>query len=163
MEYSIKCAEYKDSHWILEIKKASFKDYIDSQPNIYRQSDVLYTDDFISVYFNNENAFPILCFADDTACGFMLCKIVDVNLPMMQPRKYIYLDDIAVMPQFRNHGIASLMLRTLENLAVEKNIDTIELAVHLTNTNALSLYEKFGYAVRTYRMEKKLKAISQNC
>ena len=55
------------------------------------------------------------------------------------------------------------MLRTLENLAVEKNIDTNELAVHLTNTNALSLYEKFGYAVRTYRMEKKLKPLSQNC
>ena len=56
-----------------------------------------------------------------------------------------YVNNIAVLPEYRRQGIASLLLEKLTDFAKEKNLSFISLEVRASNISAISLYEKFGY------------------
>lgn len=56
-----------------------------------------------------------------------------------------YINDIAILPQYRRQGIASMLLEKLVSFAKEKNLSFTSLEVRVSNTSAINLYEKFGY------------------
>ncbi len=56
-----------------------------------------------------------------------------------------YIANIAVKNKFRRMGIGSLLLKQAENAAREKNCSFISLEVRVSNTPAITLYEKYGY------------------
>lgn len=72
----------------------------------------------------------------------------------MKNRVYVYIQDIAVMEEYRNLGIATALLNRIERLAAEWKAESLELAVHRNNSGAIQLYNRAGFTVRTYRMEK---------
>jgi ribosomal-protein-alanine N-acetyltransferase len=58
---------------------------------------------------------------------------------------------IAVLPEFRNQGIASLMLDQLEAWAATKEVSGLMLEMREGNIEAQPLYEKRGYSVISRR------------
>lgn len=56
-----------------------------------------------------------------------------------------YIANVAVGNKFRRKGIGSLLISKAENMAREKNCSFISLEVRVSNTPAISLYEKYGY------------------
>ena len=56
-----------------------------------------------------------------------------------------YITNIAVLPEYRNKGVASSLLKRLDSFAIEKALAFISLEVRKSNNTAISLYEKFGY------------------
>jgi len=57
--------------------------------------------------------------------------------------------NIAVLPEFRHRGIASMLLRAaLDELSlVRQDINMVTLEVRESNTAAIKLYEKFGFKI----------------
>lgn len=53
--------------------------------------------------------------------------------------------NVAVHPQYRRRGIASLLITELHNICIDKCISYINLEVRESNNNAVSLYEKHGF------------------
>ncbi len=62
-----------------------------------------------------------------------------------------YITNIAVFPEYRNKGVASALLSHLEEFATKQSLAFISLEVRESNTNAISLYNKFGFAVEGKR------------
>ena len=58
---------------------------------------------------------------------------------------------LTVIPEFRRRGIASEMLRNLEQWALEKKIEAVMLEMREGNVEAQPLYEKYGYRVISRR------------
>ncbi len=56
-----------------------------------------------------------------------------------------YITNIAVLPEFRKKGIATALLNKLNDFAKNRKLGFISLEVRVSNQNAISLYEKFGY------------------
>lgn len=56
-----------------------------------------------------------------------------------------YITNIAVLPEFRNRGIATALLNRLFSLASDLELSFISLEVRESNHNAISLYEKMGF------------------
>jgi ribosomal-protein-alanine N-acetyltransferase len=56
-----------------------------------------------------------------------------------------YITNIAVLPEFRKKGIATALLNKLDDFAKTNKLCFISLEVRISNENAISLYEKFGY------------------
>ena len=56
-------------------------------------------------------------------------QLVNIQLPMMTERTYIYINDLAVSEKYRNNGVASLLLKHIEVMAREMGAAKIELAV----------------------------------
>ena len=53
--------------------------------------------------------------------------------------------NIVVKKDFRNQGIASLLLKELINLSKSLNVKNLFLEVNEKNTPAILLYNKFGF------------------
>lgn len=58
---------------------------------------------------------------------------------------------IAVLPDYRNQGIATKLIKKIEDLALQMKIKTVSLEAEQKNFNALSLYSKLGYGTRRIR------------
>jgi len=56
-----------------------------------------------------------------------------------------YITNVAVGSQFRRKGIADKLITRLDECMKEKNLSFISLEVRVSNTPAISLYEKNGY------------------
>ena len=67
------------------------------------------------------------------------------------PGEY-YVDGVAVAEEVRGQGVGSQLFNRLEELAVERGIKAISLAVIDTNPRAETLYKRLGFA--TVRCEK---------
>ncbi len=59
----------------------------------------------------------------------------------------IELNYILVDAAYRNQGIGTALLLSLEQIAEEKRVRNISLEVECNNTPAISLYQKLGYQV----------------
>lgn len=56
-----------------------------------------------------------------------------------------YITNIAVYPEHRNKGVATALLKTLFDFALENNLSFISLEVRQSNITAISVYEKLGF------------------
>lgn len=82
-----------------------------------------------------EKSILLAAICDDKVAGYAVaCSVFDeVNI-----------DNIAVLPQFRRHGIAKTLLEELEKI-VESFTAFITLEVRESNATALALYCSSGY------------------
>lgn len=53
--------------------------------------------------------------------------------------------NVAVLPEYRNKGIAGSLISELIDICKANDISKVRLEVRQTNTPAISLYEKFGF------------------
>jgi [ribosomal protein S18]-alanine N-acetyltransferase len=56
-----------------------------------------------------------------------------------------YITNIAVFPQYRRKGIASMLLKALDEYAQKNDLSFITLEVRQSNEAAINLYESFNY------------------
>jgi len=152
--FNILMATADDLDELQDVKRQAHSLYIQNRPDIYQESEILYTEDFIHDFYTNPNKMILIARSACKIKGYALIEKVFVNKPMLTPRGYIYIHDIAVAEESRNYGIGTGLLTEIERIALESGIPKLELAVHLFNINALSLYQKLGFMPRAYRMEK---------
>lgn len=80
---------------------------------------------------------------------------VDKNLVAFIQYQDIYdrfeLDNIFVLKEYRNKGIASLLLEYMINEGNNKSISNITLEVREDNISAINLYEKYGFVKKAIR------------
>ncbi len=62
-----------------------------------------------------------------------------------------YITNIAVYPEHRNKGVATALIKTLFDFALENSLKFISLEVRQSNTTAISVYEKFGFKTEGLR------------
>ena len=62
-----------------------------------------------------------------------------------------YITNIATLPEYRNQGVATALLKRLDGLARLENLSFISLEVRESNQTAISLYERFGYKTEGVR------------
>lgn len=56
-----------------------------------------------------------------------------------------YITNVAVFPEYRNLGVGSALIEYLFNFASERGLSFISLEVRPSNSNAIKLYEKYGF------------------
>ena len=62
-----------------------------------------------------------------------------------------YISNIAVLPPYRRQGTGALLLDALINEGVRREMIGITLEVRVSNSAAISLYEKHGFVTEGYR------------
>ncbi|MDT7886996.1 MAG: ribosomal protein S18-alanine N-acetyltransferase [Thermoproteota archaeon] len=61
---------------------------------------------------------------------------------------HCHIYSIAVLPEFRNKGIATNLMKELLNKAKEKGIKKVVLEVKTNNLEAIKLYKKFNFEIK---------------
>ena len=64
-----------------------------------------------------------------------------------------YITNVAVFPSYRRQGVGRALLREIIAFAKEKGLAFVSLEVRVSNTEAIALYEKEGFATQGRRRE----------
>jgi ribosomal protein S18 acetylase RimI-like enzyme len=65
--------------------------------------------------------------------------------PIFRPRRYGYIDEIAVAERYRGQGIGQLLMKEAHIWASEQGASEVELHVWEANQSAIAFYERLGY------------------
>ncbi len=135
MDFRLEVATEREIPLILTLIK-SLADYeklthaVDATEDMLRES-----------LFGRRAAETLIGYADDEPAGFaMYFQTFSTfkGLPGM------YLEDLYVVPKFRRHGLGTLFLKRLAQIAVERNYGRIEWSVLDWNELAIGFYTKLG-------------------
>ena len=90
----------------------------------------------LSEELDNHTAHFIVAEKNDDIAGYMGIFTVCESC---------YVSNIAVFPQYRRQGIASLLIDNACRIAVENGAESISLEVRPSNVSAIALYTKKGF------------------
>ncbi len=66
--------------------------------------------------------------------------------------RFLYIDNLAILPSYRNRGFGTLFMRYFFRIAMEKNCTGALLQVNINNSSAIAMYQKIGF--KTVRLLK---------
>ena len=96
-----------------------------------------WSEDGIRSEISNPNARFFVAVSSGTVIGYAGMHIVCGEC---------YIANVAVLPEYRQSGVASALLMKLEETAVSENGEFITLEVRQSNDKAIRLYSKHGYS-----------------
>lgn len=130
-EFMIRPADIKDIPVLESIEKDSFKDnFWDAQS-------------FEEEIKTKGNHFWV-----QDCAGFILGYI---SIESFKDR--IYISSLAVMPRWRNQGLAEELIRHVELFTMRHKKNKVDLHVAVENTGAVALYSKLHYQVDAYQYD----------
>ena len=122
IEVEFRVATCSDIDDIYRIEKDSFS--------------ALWSKELFASEIENDNSVVICAFINSEVIGFVCFMFVYDE---------IHLSNIAVDEKYRKKGIGSALLNIVKEKMLKEKYDTIFLEVRVSNTSAISLYEKFGF------------------
>ena len=84
-------------------------------------------------------------------CTYSVDKKVVAILQYQDIYDRFELDNIFVLKEYRNKGIASILLEYMIELGKKKHISNITLEVREDNIGAINLYKKYGFVEKAIR------------
>lgn len=92
--------------------------------------------DSVESFIKNDTAYVLCAYSGEKAVGY---------IGTYECFGEADITNVAVLPDYRNNGIAKNLISRLVEHCVAHGIGIIRLEVRETNTTAISLYEKFGF------------------
>ncbi len=120
----------------LQIEQMNIEDLLEISQILYSDFDNFWTVETFKQELENPNTYYVVAKIDSEIVGFG---------GIYQILNEMQLNYIVTKKEKRNLGIASQILDNLISFANTKNIEYITLEVNEKNTNAIKLYEKFGF------------------
>jgi ribosomal-protein-alanine N-acetyltransferase len=122
MEADIRELRFDDLDQIVEIEKKCF-----SMP---------WSKSAFSNELLNKWAYYQCALIDNNIVGYMgMWKILDEG----------HITNVAVLPEYRKRGIASLLIKKMIEICICSEIENMTLEARESNFEAIRLYEKFGF------------------
>jgi len=154
------------------VRQAKKADY-ETLNNIYDQVDILHRDQYPnrfrkpdnigrpSEYYDsvlsNPDGILIVIESDNIVIGFAEAYIRKApDFPVLQPRKWLLIDGIAVDHNYRGKGAGQLLFDELMKYAKNVGIEEVELNVYSFNEAAIKFYRKNGFDNICTTMGRKL-------
>jgi ribosomal protein S18 acetylase RimI-like enzyme len=139
-------ATKKDINEYSRLKKQSLKDYSKIigkkipylNKEVRKEFDVSLKKGIILLIKNNQ-----------TTVGYIIG-----NFMINAYHKIAYIDDLFILKEHRNKGLATRLIREFIKTAKKEKIKKAKLGVNSKNLNAINLYKNLGFKISHYDMEK---------
>lgn len=133
MEVIFQKATEKDVEEIIELCNTCFNE----------QTDLEYAKKVFAETKNDENQIYLIGIVDGEIVAHS--KITIIPTMYMPMATYSILNHVCVKPEYRRHGIATMMLDKIKEICVEKNCAKIELWSNNVRTAAHACYHNYGF------------------
>lgn len=159
MDFSIREAKHNDYEEICEIIAEVDALHRQALPQVYRKPEgPVRTKEYISNIIENEDAALFVAEVDGQVVGLVHISIQEVpNIPIMVPRRYAFIENLAVKKKFRRCGVGKLLVEKAHHWALDKGIIQVKLHSWEFNQEAISFYNKLGYRTVSREMWKSLR------
>ena len=127
----------------IQIEEMTLKHFDLISKNLLSNFDNFWNPNILENELKSDNSIYFIAKNDnDEIIGFVGIKVVLNDADLM---------NIVVKKDFRNTGIASLLLKYILNYCNNNSINSIILEVSEENIHAIKLYEKFGFDIISSR------------
>lgn len=146
----IRLAEYTELDEINVLRKQVNDLHAKGNPEFFKEGFSKELQDFLVDIWNNEKCKIVVAVDSSRILGYSFFSVAHKKETLyMRGRDYLDIDEICVDKDHRRQGVASSIMKYIENYAKEIGIERIELNLCEFNEEALSFYEKSGF--KTYR------------
>lgn len=133
---------------IATIGKKSFRNAFEhlfkSREELFEYLEYTYNPVKLAKSIRKENNVYLLAFKEGEPAGFAKIKKHSLN-DRIESGAQMELQKIYVLPEHHGSGVGTALLKEIKNLAREIYPDYIWLDTHISNENAVRLYEKNGF------------------
>ena len=121
--------------------------HVDAVPWMFRTPEgEIFSREHYESLIADEQTYFVLAIDDGRAVGAVNAIIREsVDIPILRPRHYLKVNDIAVLTEYRSQGIGSRLLSEVEVWGRARGIHEIELQVWDFNESAKAFYAKRGF------------------
>ena len=155
MKLNFRKAQEKDAFKIAEMLIDIGALHHNGRPDVYKGNLQKYNEKEVTEILKNENS-PVYVVADeeDNVAGYAFCIIrITEETKALVGRKYLYIDDFCVDPQYRKAGVGRFLMEKVLEEAKKSDVSSIELNVWEFNEGAIKFYEKCGFKTQKREME----------
>ncbi len=151
MKMKIRKATLKDFENYKISRKESLEYYKEISNEKLKFSDKQIKKEFRDILSNTKRVLLIIE-GDKKVAGFIIGTLNKNSYQCIA-----YLDEIYVDKNFRRKGFSRLLLNEFTKWSRSKNAKIIRIGVSVNNKKAIRLYEKIGFKIKHFEMEKELK------
>lgn len=147
MEVTIEMSKSEDFECVNKLAKQVHQLHVEWRPDLFLDvEEVIPREDF-EMMLKNENI--VVAKRQDEIVGYMTFSISEKDNYGIRFRKYLKIDVICVDEKSRGNGIGTELLKFAKEKAKENNCTDLFLTANEENKNAIKLYEKFGFTVKS--------------
>jgi ribosomal protein S18 acetylase RimI-like enzyme len=123
-------------------------------PQIFRAPDgPALSREYFEMMLVDERATWLVAAQQGELLGFVTVRMMQApERPMLQPRGYAEVNNLAVRETYRRLGIGQALQQRAEQWAAERQLSEVELNVWEFNQAAVAFYEKLGYVTQRRTM-----------
>jgi len=119
------------------------------------------SDDFAASFFDEMLADPAVSIfiaeENGQALGYVLCKLIErLENPFTFAMRYLLVDQISVRPAAQGKGVGKTLIKRAVVLALDLNVQRIQLDSWGFNVEAHAFFEKMGFEKFNHRFWKNL-------
>lgn len=146
----IRLAEYTELDEINVLRKQVNNLHAKGKPEFFKEGFSKELQDFLVDIWNNEKCKIVVAVDSGRIIGYSIFSIAPKKEALfMRGMDYLDIDEICIDKDHRRQGIASSIMKYIENYAKKIGIERIVLNMWEFNEEAHSFYEKSGF--KTYR------------
>jgi ribosomal protein S18 acetylase RimI-like enzyme len=147
-----------DTDLLYEIFSETDQMHREAHPEIFREAR---NPKHIKAYYLNciniSDAVIFVAEAKDEIVGAIICTLeVTSDIPVLVPRKFACIENIAVSAKYRNQGTGNSLMEATQVWAEHMGATMMELTVWEFNQGAKQFYKKHGFQATRSRMVKDL-------
>lgn len=147
MEIIIEIPKIEDFKKVNKLAKQVHELHVNWRPDLFFSVDEVISKECFEEMIQVKEIF--VAKIQDEIVGYMTFNIKEKNNPSMRYRKQLQIEAICVDEKNREKGIATELLKYAKKFGKENNCTDIYLAVNEENENAIKVYEKFGFKVKS--------------
>jgi ribosomal protein S18 acetylase RimI-like enzyme len=105
---------------------------------------------FAQAYQEAENGHAVLWICELPSCGIIgqaFVQLLSQNRDLADGTVRAYVHGVRIMPDYRNQGIGTLLMNTLEQDLLRRGFGEIVLNVSRDNSGAIRLYIRLGFRI----------------
>ena len=155
MSLEIRPAQEVDFHQVGLIFADENRFHSQLLPERFKIADPIMTRAWFQEILSNAAKMLLVAQDGDHLTGLVLIELMTTpDDPIFQPRRYAYIDELAVLESRRGAGIGRALMEQAHQWIADQGIHAIELNVWERNQSAIRFYERLRY--RTFRRGMKL-------
>ena len=147
MNITIELPKLDEFRKVNKLAKQVHELHVNWRPDLFLSVDEVISKENFEEMIKAEEIF--IAKIQDEIAGYITFNIKEKNNPSMRYRKQLQIEAICVDEKNRGKGIGTELLEYARKFAKEDNCTDLYLTVNKENENAIKVYEKFGFKVKS--------------
>ena len=147
MQITIEIPRIEDFNKVNELAKQVHELHVNWRPDLFFSVDEVISKECFEEMIQAKAIF--IAKIQDEIVGYITFNIKEKNNPSMRYRKQLQIEAICVDKENRGKGIGTALLNYIKEHGKANDCTDIYLTVNEENENAIRVYEKFGFKVKS--------------